>query len=659
MARTLILGLFAVLCFMAHGQPFVDDGKLGLGCNYWASHAGMMMWRNWNGGQVEKDLDALSSHGVGILRVFPLWPDFQPISALRGGGGHFVEWAQNDEPLANPEGMDEDMLSRFRFLCDAAEKRGQKLIVGLITGWMSGRMFVPSAFDGRNVLTDPAARMWEVRFVRRFVREFRGHRAIAAWDLGNECNCLGSASVEESWNWLNEIASAIRLEDSSRPVVSGMHSLKSDANSPWNMHMQGELMDVLTTHPYPLWTPGMNLEPFNSLRNGLHAVAESLLYSGVSGKPCFAEEAGDMGRNVCSESRAAENVRMALFSSWAHGLGAYVWWCAFDQGHLGFPPYSWTAVECDLGLFDKNFRAKPALVEIGRFSDFLKTAPCAKLPPRRVDGICLVSGREDFPAASLGAFYLSKQAGFDIAFAGAEGPLPESDFYILPSGKGYDPYSGGVYAKVCEKVRNGATLLVTKGNEMAMPSMREMTGNEIDFSVKDAFSTTMTLKDVPDRKIAVRAATTCRIIARESDVLATDAEGHPMMTVMACGKGRVAFVNFAAESDGFTNGGAYYGPDMNPLYLIYRKAAEIAGIKRRVSSDDPMVCLTEHQRDDGTTVIVAVNFSEEAKSLAIRGMRVGEVYRGLVDGDRLSIAPCDAAVFELLDDDKAKGSRCR
>ena len=40
MARTLILGLFAVLCFMAHGQPFVDDGKLGLGCNYWASHAG-------------------------------------------------------------------------------------------------------------------------------------------------------------------------------------------------------------------------------------------------------------------------------------------------------------------------------------------------------------------------------------------------------------------------------------------------------------------------------------------------------------------------------------------------------------------------------------------------------------------------------------------
>ena len=646
-----LLAAVAAFLTLRGNAQFLADGELRIGCNYWASHAGMMMWRNWDGAQVEKDLDALAGHGVEILRVFPLWPDFQPITIRRGFGGNFTEWAQNDGPFYNPEGVDEKMLARFRFLCDAAEKRGQKLVVGLITGWMSGRTFVPPAFDGRNVLVDPAARMWQVRFVRKFVRNLKDHPAIAAWDLGNECNCLGGTSAEESWNWLNEIASAIRLEDPSRRVVSGMHSLSMDRNASWNMRMQGELMDVLTTHPYPLWTPDMNHEPFNSLRNGLHATAESLLYAGVSGKPCFVEEAGDMGRNVCSEARAAANVRMALCSSWAHGLGAYVWWCAFDQGHLGFPPYTWTAVECDLGLFGKDFRAKQVLVEMKRFSDFLKDFPHRRLPPRQIDAVCLVSDREHFPAAPLGAFCLAKQAGFDIAFAGAEGPLPESAFYVLPSGKGYNPYSGEAYANVLAKVRAGATLLVTKGNETAMPFVRETTGNEIDYVTKDPLSAAMTLKAFPGKTISVRASTTCCILSRESDVIGRDADGNPMMTVMEYGKGRVVYVNFAPESDAFLKGGAYFGKDLNPLYLIYREAARIAGVERVVCkpADVANVGFTEHRLDGGRMLAVAVNYdpSPAVVELSVKG-RISRVWGdGTLDGNRLALGANGFCVLEI------------
>jgi thymidylate synthase ThyX len=32
------------------------SGELLCGCNYWASHAGMYMWRNWDPGVVEEDL---------------------------------------------------------------------------------------------------------------------------------------------------------------------------------------------------------------------------------------------------------------------------------------------------------------------------------------------------------------------------------------------------------------------------------------------------------------------------------------------------------------------------------------------------------------------------------------------------------------------------
>ena len=54
---------------------FPSDGGFRIGCNYWASHAGMKMWSRWDAAQVEKDLDALADNGITVLRVFPLWPD--------------------------------------------------------------------------------------------------------------------------------------------------------------------------------------------------------------------------------------------------------------------------------------------------------------------------------------------------------------------------------------------------------------------------------------------------------------------------------------------------------------------------------------------------------------------------------------------------------
>lgn len=630
--------------------PIGGDG-FRVGCNYWASHAGMMMWRNWDAAQVEKDFDALAGNGISLLRVFPLWPDFQPLTAQYGGGGQFRAWAQNDGPLANPDCVDEDMVGRFRRLCDMANVRGIKLVVGLLTGWMSGRLFAPSALERRNLLTDPAARMWEVRFVRHFVREMKGHPAITAWDVGNECNCLGGASRTEAWTWLYEITAAIRLEDATRPVVGGMHSLRTDEAASWNLRDQGELVDILTTHPYPLWTDHMNHEPFNSLRNGLHAAAQSLLYAGVSGRPCFPEEAGDMGRGVCSEERAAGNVRNALHTSWACGLGAYLWWCAFDQGHLEFPPYAWTALECELGLFGKDRRAKPVLAEMHAFADFLKDFPFAALPPRRVDAVCLASERENAEASSLGAFVLARQAGFDIAFAGAEGALPSADFYILPSGEDYDTYSVAAWRRILDKVRAGTTLLVSKGGKMTLAGFREATGNEIDFSAMDTSSETeFELSAYPGRVIWVHSSSTSRVVSRESRVLGKTKTGNTMMTVADFGKGRVVFVNAPIERNSFLGTGAYSGENPNPLYLVYREAMEIAGVRRTVEKTDcPSVGLTEHPVGDGTTVVVAVNYEPRAVECAVRVCgTVGRVWRGTVADGTICLDPNGVAVFEVI-----------
>jgi hypothetical protein len=273
----------------------------------------MYMWRNWDAAQVEKDVAVLKAEGVDVMRVFPLWPDFQPLTALLGVNGDLREMAQRDRSLMNEAGVDEEMMRRFRFLCDVARKNDIKLVVGLLTGWMSGRFFAPPALESCNVITDPEAIMWEVRFVRHFVREMKDHPAIGAWDLGNECNCMGQVETPAAaWNWLNSIAAAIRAEDASRPVVSGMHGCSTSASRPWNLSHLGELMDVLTTHPYPLWTPNCNFEPLNSLRNGCHAPCETTLYSDLTRHVGIVEEAGSLGPCVASERVAADMMRMQL-----------------------------------------------------------------------------------------------------------------------------------------------------------------------------------------------------------------------------------------------------------------------------------------------------------------------------------------------------------
>ena len=629
------------------------DGKFRVGCNYWASHAGMMMWRNWDGAQVEKDIAALSSQGIRVMRVFPLWPDFQPLTIQYAGGNTPKRYAYRDGEFPNAAGVDEEMMKRFRFMCDVSAKHDIKLVVGLLTGWMSGRTFTPEAFQGKKLLTDPEVIMWEVRFVRHFVKEMKDHKAIAAWDLGNECNCLEwNLTPAQSWNWMNAIGSAIRLEDASRPVVSGMHSLNAAANKGWNLRQQGELMDVLTTHPYPLWTPDMRHEPFNSFRNGNHAVAESLMYQGVSGKPCFPEEAGDMGRTVCSEARSGAHIRNALYSTWAYGLGSYTWWCAFDQGHLHFPPYDWTAVECDLGLFDKDFRPKSVLQEMKKFVDFTDSLPFETLPARQVDAVCLLSETESstLPVA-FGAFALARQAGFDLEFAGAEGELPDANFYILPSGSGYDTYLGAACRRIYERVAKGAVLLVSKGNSMTIRDLEKISGNEVDWTSADGDYRQITLKDCPEMPINVKSSSTIRIIPRGSEVLAADGEGNPFMTVAKYGEGKVIYVNWAIESDSFLKGGAYFGKNMNPYYLVYRKASEIAGVRRAVrkTAANPNVGLTEHRLDGGRKLIVAINYDPESVECPVEiAGDIVKVYRGNVTKGRIVMEANEAAIFEIL-----------
>jgi hypothetical protein len=80
-------------------KPFLTAGEFCVGCNYWASHAGTATWFGWRPEIVREDLARLAAAGLQVLRVFPLWSDFQPLHLLRTYASNPVEFRHGEAPL--------------------------------------------------------------------------------------------------------------------------------------------------------------------------------------------------------------------------------------------------------------------------------------------------------------------------------------------------------------------------------------------------------------------------------------------------------------------------------------------------------------------------------------------------------------------------------
>ena len=592
---------------------FLLPGHFIVGCNYWASHAGTRMWSDWDADVIAADLQQLSQIGLQVLRVFLLWPDFQPLTCLYTGQGQPMEFRFGEDPLpfdeAGQAGVSVKAIDRFAAFANLAEKYGLKLIVGLVTGWMSGRLFTPPAFESRNVLADPTVLMWQVRFVRYFVRTFAQHPAILAWDLGNECNCMASVSRQQAWVWTASITNAIRVEDNAHPIVSGMHSLAPDKTAIWKMQDQGELTDLLTTHPYPIFTPHCDQDPINTLRSCLHATAESRYYADIGCKPCMGEEVGTLGPFIASEGVAADYLRTALFSLWAHDCHGLLWWCAFDQAHLGQAPYDWHSYERELGLLRANREAKPVANELGRFGEWIKSLPVDHLPARRTDAVCILTQDQDSWGAAYSSFILAKQAGFDLEFQFCDQPLKDSRLYILPSLSGGGSFSRHFWLNLLERVYAGATLYVSHQDCMLVPFL-EPAGLQVNTRQRRSTPVEFTL-DGEENSFTLQAPIRLSLETRGAEVIGREADGNPLFTCGQYGQGRIFFLTVPLEMALSNSPGIFYGKESRPFWKLYRHIAQPVLKTRIIACDSAQIGITEHRLAEGQLAVVMINYSPE------------------------------------------------
>ncbi len=591
-------------------EHFMQGNDFYIGANYWDSRSSIHMWSDFSPETIDSDFEKLASCGIRTLRMFLLWPDFQPLKAYWANPYLYELRVADGSPLPDTEagraGVSEEACKKFEILCKLAEKHGIKLIVGLLTGHMSFRFFAPPAFEGKNFLSDPLLIKWETRFVRYFVKRFREEPSIIAWDLGNECSGYGVENADQGYVGMTCIAAAIRESDPTRPIVSGFDGMALEWNEPFSVRDTAELTDITTTHPYQIFS-STSIDAVNSIRPEIDPAMRSTLYETLGRKPCFVEEVGSIGYTNCSEKTEAAFLRTMLWSTYAQGCHGCFWWCAFDQGQFDYAPYDWNNYGSNYGLFRADGSEKPVAGVTRGFDAFLRNFPYAKLPHHSRQAVVIVprETREPLPLMNT-VFILAKQANLDVSFVHAEEKLPESGLYILPGVRSSKPMFYHRLKELLEKVKNGAVLYLSLGDTL-FRDLPELTGLTIASRVKGG-SETVTLGDAnfdfaPGYKLNVES------VADTCEVLATGGDDRPVFVRNAYGKGAIYFSAIAIE-DQITERPGAFEEDAAPYRRFYEAFAAEATAGRAAVSASPSVLLTEHDIGEGRRIVIAVNYAD-------------------------------------------------
>jgi hypothetical protein len=275
------------------------------------------------------------------------------------------------------------------------------------------------------------------------------------------------------------------------------------------------------------------------------------------------------------------------------------------------------ACEGELGLLTEDGRVKPALRAMARLKQVIDGLPFAALPPRQVDAVCILNSTQDHWATALGAFMLSKQAGFDISFRYEEQALPDADFYLLPCVTGVCGVAKQRWEQLLAKVRAGATLYLSSNNGY-MLNFSELTGLTVHNRSRRAGPARVrppgagddgVLELDADFRLEYTAGEGCELLASEED-------GNPVLTRSRYGEGTVYFCALPLELVMAQKTGVSHQPERYPYWRFYDAVSAQARARRVLSIAQPAVGVTEHVLDAQTRLAVLVNHAPLACDVA-------------------------------------------
>ncbi|MFF8996673.1 glycosyl hydrolase [Streptomyces achromogenes] len=167
------------------------------GVNYTPSQGWFHHWLDFDLDSVRADLDVIAALGLDHIRVFPLWPYFQP-----------------NRTLIRPRAVDQLVA-----LADAAAERGLDTAVDGLQGHLSSFDFLPAwtrTWHRRNLFTDPDVTAGQADYLRSLTAALAGRPHFLGMTVGNEVNQFAAGphpdpdpvTAEEAGRWLTRMLDA-------------------------------------------------------------------------------------------------------------------------------------------------------------------------------------------------------------------------------------------------------------------------------------------------------------------------------------------------------------------------------------------------------------------------------------------------------------------
>jgi endo-1,4-beta-mannosidase len=318
------------------------------GVNYTPRQRWFHHWLDFDEGEVARDFDVIRQLEVDHLRVFPLWPVFQP----------------------NPTMMNAAALRALERTLELAAERGLDVAVDGLQGHLSSFDFVPSwlrTWHRRNLFADVDAIEAEASYLEAIGRACAGHPNLLALTVGNEVNQFAGVEhpdrepldAEGAGEWLDAMLTALRRAAPGTPVVHACYDASwYESTQPFTLDHVARAGDMTVVHSWvfngvaQLYGP----DAFETRAHARYLIEVARAFQADAGRPIWLQEVG-IPRTVLPAASVPDFVAQTVAHvASAPDLYGITWWCSHDVPRrlADFPD-----VEYALGLIDEHNRLKP------------------------------------------------------------------------------------------------------------------------------------------------------------------------------------------------------------------------------------------------------------------------------------------------------------
>ncbi|MEU5080893.1 MULTISPECIES: glycoside hydrolase 5 family protein [Streptomyces] len=317
------------------------------GVNYAPSQGWFHHWLDFDLDSVRADLDAIAALGLDHIRVFPLWPYFQP-----------------NRTLIRPRAVEQLVA-----LADAAAERGLDTAVDGLQGHLSSFDFLPAwtrTWHRRNLFTDPDVTAGQAAYLRTLAAALADRPHFLGMTVGNEINQFAAGphpdpdpvTADEAGRWLT------RMLDACAEGAPGRLHLHASYDAAWYQDDQpftpahsARLGAVTAVHSWVFngtaQRHGRTSVPVE--HHAAYLVELAKAWADDPHRPVWLQEVGAPAPLVPAEHAAAFAEATIGNALDCPDLWGITWWCSHDVSRTlaDFPE-----LEYSLGLFTGERRPK-------------------------------------------------------------------------------------------------------------------------------------------------------------------------------------------------------------------------------------------------------------------------------------------------------------